>query len=57
MSVQTDASGREAEGSTRVKVSGETAERLYRRKGRRESYEDVIRRMLENTEPDTGGSR
>ena len=42
----------DTENPTRVKVSGEIAEELYERKGRRESYEDVIRRLLDATEDD-----
>lgn len=49
MSVHADTDSRESDG-TRIKVSGETAEDLYDRKGRRETYEDVIRRLLRRTE-------
>lgn len=46
MSVKTDTDGREAEGSTRIKLSGEVADELFNRKSRGESYNDVLERVL-----------
>lgn len=38
-------------GKTTVTVSDENADRLHDRKRRGESYDDVVERLLNNTEP------
>lgn len=40
-------------GDTSMRLSDETLDRLHDRKRRGESYEDVVLRMLDSTEPTT----
>ena len=46
MSITADTNSREAEGSTRIEVSGPVVDALFDRKSRREKYNDVLERVL-----------